>query len=1206
MSFTKCSKCKYPIHVHAIREHTRECRVGDNEDEDSSDEEADLRPPGEDEDSSDDEDSWNAAHISGASTSRDEVMGDADDEEESEPDEARDPGLLNEEERDRHLFKWSLENPDLDPRHLFGAFNWSQMETILEDPPMSEKRAARHLQRLHAQGCGALGLTLRTRDDASAAVRSLLDGNLANRYADSSGGAGGSLHFFEETVNVWNGKFKADSAHEPCHMVMRELDAVALAAFLDPHAYGRQRTRWYAPTTADGTERVYADPMSSDWFRDAEASAPGKQVVSIDLFYDETVIESSGKRYKPYVMVNNHLPAAEKRKKSNWWLVALVEITTYATPALGRTADAKRSRADKHHRVLSRLKRPLYGSLGTAGRVVVDLHGDCSTLLPTVQGARLDNPEVMASSKAKHCARCETASKEQLAQHPPTRPLRDAAETQELVERALAVQEERAQALLGNDADLKRRTRRRLARLKRKLARRGLHCLGNSFFGLQRTDAYWVFTWSELHIVWQGTMTNVINQVLEKIFNDADDAQALLVQLDRAYLRWGSGFASVRGKAKARGLSALLARDGGKVRLARVTKLDIYGLALFFRPLVASLLGTDANAGLAHYWHWVRLVRHRNVETGQHELSESQLDSANPLLERALDRLKPAFPDYGFETSKFHNSFHFPRLHKKHGADHDEASGEFTHSDRKADSKASNQKNEHMFMAVRTEEREGLMIGQRMTTLRDRMLCRAVCTNDLGAVRRFLQTGVPPDAHDADEVPAVVLAAGAGRARCLRILLDAGAAIDARGEHNASAFTVACRSGRIKCLRLLIQRARKVLDAPGAHALMTSASRGLSPGQWALESGHIDCVAALSAALGVEVRRAIPSIRMAALDKLGGPSLMPPEPGPLHRLQLSDLRRGSDLCRRCPFLLELRKALHLYLANKPREFGPGHRFDAACAMSDLPSEITVPDEVTLHPGMRLGREPPPELRERVHAAPTLSAKLGSAAALHCAAFEGDDHHDHYYGMICLFFSAEFCGHVHKLCLVHWLVFDDTMFAGAEDEDAGAEDEGAEGEEDAGAEGEAWAADDDEVLSVHDEEETEMLSQYSSDDADEADEAEDDECGPVDVGSGESEAETVEDEGAEDGEVGEEGEEAEEPETEWRMRRLVYAPLPPNQRDRDEYARQGKGAPKAYRTRNFYQVMPISEILFRQGVFPEDIWDIDDPASLWLAEEAHGM
>ena len=82
-------------------------------------------------------------------------------------------------------------------------------------------------------------------------------------------------------------------------------------------------------------------------------------------------------------------------------------------------------------------------------------------------------------------------------------------------------------------------------------------------------------------------------------------------------------------------------------------------------------------------------------------------------------------------------------------------------------------------------------------------------------------------------------------------------------------------------------------------------------------------------------------------------------------------------------------------------------------VQDLPSDITLPSEVTLHPGMRLGCEPPPELRRYVLAAPTLSAKLGSGAAPHCAAFAGDGHHDYYYGMICLFFSVEFDEHIHK-------------------------------------------------------------------------------------------------------------------------------------------------------------------------------------------------
>ena len=87
-----------------------------------------------------------------------------------------------------------------------------------------------------------------------------------------------------------------------------------------------------------------------------------------------------------------------------------------------------------------------------------------------------------------------------------------------------------------------------------------------------------------------------------------------------AVAEWGfhcqpSLFASVRGKAKAHGLPVMLAHDGGEVKLARVTKLDIYGLALFFRPLVASLLTDDANAGLAHYWRWVVPPKSYNKRT---------------------------------------------------------------------------------------------------------------------------------------------------------------------------------------------------------------------------------------------------------------------------------------------------------------------------------------------------------------------------------------------------------------------------------------------------------------------------------------------------------------------------------------------------------------------------------------------------------------
>jgi len=60
--------------------------------------------------------------------------------------------------------------------------------------------------------------------------------------------------------------------------VMRELIPVVLASYLDPHAYGRQRTCYYAPTVGGaGTERIYAGPLTSECFRRAQESVPGKQ-----------------------------------------------------------------------------------------------------------------------------------------------------------------------------------------------------------------------------------------------------------------------------------------------------------------------------------------------------------------------------------------------------------------------------------------------------------------------------------------------------------------------------------------------------------------------------------------------------------------------------------------------------------------------------------------------------------------------------------------------------------------------------------------------------------------------------------------------------------------------------------------------------------------------------------------------------------------
>ena len=44
--------------------------------------------------------------------------------------------------------------------------------------------------------------------------------------------------------------------------------------------------------------------------------------------------------------------------------------------------------------------------------------------------------------------------------------------------------------------------------------------------------------------------------------------------------------------------------------------------------------------------------------------------------------------------------------------------------------------------------------------------------------------------------------------------------------------------------------------------------------------------------------------------------------------------------------------------------------------------------------------------------------------------------------------------------------------------------------------------------------------------------------------------------------------------------IVYAHLPPNQRDRDVAAARGRAPPKAYASRNSYQLKPIEDICFR--------------------------
>ena len=75
---------------------------------------------------------------------------------------------------------------------------------------------------------------------------------------------------------------------------------------------------------------------------------------------------------------------------------------------------------------------------------------------------------------------------------------------------------------------------------------------------------------------------------------------------------------------------------------------------------------------------------------------------------------------------------------------------------------------------------------------------------------------------------------------------------------------------------------------------------------------------------------------------------------------------------------------------------------------------------------------------------------------------------------------------------------------------------------------------------------------------------------------------------------------------WRLPRLVYEHLPPSQRERDEAVRKGKEPPKAHRSRNFYQIKSISEILFHVPIFPVDLSNSIDPECFLLCVDGWGM
>ena len=761
---------------------------------------------------------------------------------------------------------------------------------------------------------------------------------------------------------------------------------------------------------------------------------------------------------------------------------------------------------------------------------------------------------------------------------------------------------------------------------------------------------YHTFTWSELHVLWQGTVRNLINLILDALFatcDDADECQVLLEKIDLALWLYARPLATVRGKPKSRGLSSMLAREGpyeGR-RVCHTTKLDLYSLSLALVAIVQSTtrLPEDVCKAAALYLNWVRLTRNRDPETGEEQLSESQLVQSDRMLLRAVNQVTIAFPEYKCDTGKWHRNFEFSRITRLHGLGHQEDTGENAHKEVK--NVKTNMKREEMQIVKCSLDGMGLRMGRANAQLRDTLLCHHVCSGNVKDAKLLLASGVPPTARDRSKTPAIVLASRAGSFACVELLLERRASIDARGPHNDSALTAACQGGHPQCLQLLLKAGAKALGGDALHGLLNSRSNQLTAGEWACvraeaasaeartarvanaaaasdaaarAARYVQCATHVSGCLGVEVKAPPPS--RATWNRLD-PRFHRLRPS-CRTLKWDEVAVGSVLCQRQPFLRQLRKALHLRLAYKaPGEGQYGHWKDAACRVTDLPDlPALMPNSVDVHPGILLGSEAPSTYRMRVHALSSINLPFDARdrTAPRCAAFEGDGAFPYYYGILKLFFSLWFKGEQHEMCLVHWLIPASREFAGAEDAaERAAATAATAAAAAAAAGGEAELQED----GYGDDEEEDDEDRYDTTDEDEDEEEEDgeeeeaaDDDGAASPASETDETDEDEDAAAdedEDAAAGGTGGEAAGGEVgNCKLTELVYALLPASQRDRDEARRKKRRrGQQSYATRNFYEVVPVSEILFSVPIWPaklDSVGDMYDPKRFLLNEYGWGL
>ena len=333
-----------------------------------------------------------------------------------------------------------------------------------------------------------------------------------------------NLGFDARQVNFWDGDAyggmhgggSRQMGTRTAIIYIRDIGAVSKLVFEDPSTYGMQDWRGYVPDVTQTGERRYSSVLNSKAFERAWRAMPaGATPYSLLVFMDKTEEESTNRSYYPVLIVSNHLSPAERRKRANWHVVALLPVLKFASTAIQRSAQATRQRKA----LLLECYSVLFGSwttVMTEGLDLTDASGRTHVVYPFVGCLLADNMEIysIAQVVSLRCACCWKA--------------RPFSSTDNLLplRRTTATERPRVEAVLRLQADatstnarVRSAAKAQLGGAETALRSRGLLPHANPLWSLPwGTDAYQIFGWPLIHNGAKGILEKLAQLTWQRVW----------------------------------------------------------------------------------------------------------------------------------------------------------------------------------------------------------------------------------------------------------------------------------------------------------------------------------------------------------------------------------------------------------------------------------------------------------------------------------------------------------------------------------------------------------------------------------------------------------------------------------------------------------------------------------------------------------------